>query len=80
MYREVSAQRFSRSDQEWQPLAAAIQQRITKLEDWSPSDRCPRSRLIEAWASAAHGPVMAARWRAPAVAVARGQRPPRPAA
>ncbi len=60
IYREVSAIRFSRCDQEWQRLAIAIQRRVTALADWPTESCCPRGRLIEGWATAAHGPVMAA--------------------
>ena len=60
VYREVMAQRFSREDDNWAPAIAAVRRRVDELADWPEGRLCPRRRLIEAWAVAAHGPVMAA--------------------
>ena len=60
VYREVMAQRFARDDEDWAPTCAAVRRRVAELAEWPENRPCPRWRLIEAWALAAHGPVMAA--------------------
>ena len=60
VYREVMAQRFARDDEDWAPACAAVRRRVAELAEWPENRPCPRWRLIEAWALAAHGPVMAA--------------------
>ena len=60
VYREVMAQRFARDEQEWAPAIAAMRRRVGELSDWVEQRSCPRWRLLEAWALAAHGPMMAA--------------------
>jgi hypothetical protein len=60
VYDKVMAIRFSRTDKEWEPFINSLSTRLTKLLEWPQEQLCPRRRLIEAWATAAHGPVMAA--------------------
>ena len=60
IYREVMAQRFARDEDSWTPAVVTVRQRVDELADWPDHRPCPRRRLIEAWAIAAHGPVMAA--------------------
>jgi hypothetical protein len=60
IYREVMAQRFARDEQDWAPGVAALRRRAGELAEWPAEQQCPRRRLIEAWALAAHGPVMTA--------------------
>jgi len=60
IYHQVMGLRFSRPDEHWAPVAKSTARRVRALEDWPAGQPCPRSRLIEAWALAAHGPVMAA--------------------
>ena len=60
VYREIMAQRFAREEDEWMPAVAAMRRRVAELGEWPEGRPCPRWRLIEAWALAAHGPVMAA--------------------
>jgi hypothetical protein len=60
VYNQVKALRFSRPDEHWAPLVASLTERVNQLSTWPSEQPCPRWRVIEAWASAAHGPVMAA--------------------
>jgi len=60
IYRQVMGLRFSRPAEDWTSVAKSTGRRVRALEDWPAGRPCPRSRLIEAWALAAYGPVMAA--------------------
>jgi hypothetical protein len=60
VYREVMAQRFVHSDEQWELQTAASARRIEELLDWPTGRTCPRWRLIECWALTAHGPSMTA--------------------
>jgi len=60
MYREVTAIRFSRPEEQWRTHTVAIARRLAELASWSSERSCPRWRLIEAWSLAAHGPQMTA--------------------
>jgi hypothetical protein len=60
VYNEVMAIRFGRSDDEWTSLVGSLLRRLTQLSEWPGERLCPRWQLIEAWATAAHGPAMAA--------------------
>ena len=59
VYREVMAQRFARSDEDWAPFLCSPAQRLEQLLAWPQSTLLPRWRLIEAWTVAAHGSYMA---------------------
>ena len=59
VYNEVKAIRFSRTDDEWEPFVSSLSRRAQQLLEWPQERPCPRWRLIEAWAAAAHGPLMA---------------------
>jgi hypothetical protein len=59
VYNEVKAVRFSRTDKEWESFIDSLSTRLTVLLKWPQERLCPRQRLIEAWAAAAHGPMMA---------------------
>ncbi|MBV9804114.1 MAG: hypothetical protein JO130_13025, partial [Solirubrobacterales bacterium] len=60
IYHQVHGLWVSRSTEAWQPHVGALVDRVGRLDDWPEEHRCPRWRLIEAWALAAHGPAMAA--------------------
>jgi hypothetical protein len=60
VYNKVMTIRFARSEDEWVPLVDSLSRRLTQLLEWPAERPCSRWRLIEAWATAAHGPAMAA--------------------
>jgi len=56
VYDQVKATRFTRSDEQWEPLLRSPRQRVQQLSGWLQDGPPPsRWRLIEAWTVAAHG-------------------------